>query len=313
VRDAACNVVRLAGIASDITERKKAEMALRESEAEFRTLAAAMPQIVWITRPDGWTVYINQQWMDYTGLTMEESLGKAWIKAFHPEDQPQVMQRWLHAIATIGIFSVECRLCRTDGVYRWWLIRGVPILDAAGKVLKWFGTCTDIHDLKMAELKILDANQTLHRQQTELRALFDLMPAMIWFKDTQNNILRANQRAAEAAGKPIAEIEGKSTVEIYPEEAAKYYADDLEVIRSGASKLAIVETIIDRGKNELWVQTDKVPVHDHDGKVVGLVVMAQDITERKRSEEAYRRAKFNCAESENGCHWPARRRCGARL
>ena len=97
----------------------------------------------------------------------------------------------------------------------------------------------DISGRKQAEAARL-------RHQTELRVLFDLMPAMIWFKDTENRILRVNQQAAVAAGKSVAEIEGKMTEEIYPQEFARFYADDLEVIRSGTPKLEIVEVLRDR-------------------------------------------------------------------
>ncbi|MDQ3117373.1 MAG: ATP-binding protein [Verrucomicrobiota bacterium] len=126
--------------------------------------------------------------------------------------------------------------------------------------------------------------ETLQRQQTELRVLFDLMPAMIWFKDTKNGILRVNKRVADAVGKSIEEIDGKSCLEIYPKEAAGFFADDLEVIHSGAPKLGIVEAIPGPEGKDMWVQTDKVPVRDKDEKVIGIVVMAQDVTERQRTE-----------------------------
>ena len=124
----------------NITSRKLAEESLQASEAEFRELAEAMPQIVWATRPDGSTTYFNQKWMDYTGLTLEESLGHGWNKPFHPLDQERAWQAWQHAVATIGSYSLECRLRRRDGEYRWWLIRGVPSKDADGHIVKWFGT-----------------------------------------------------------------------------------------------------------------------------------------------------------------------------
>jgi two-component system NtrC family sensor kinase len=144
---------------TDITERKLAEKALSKSEEEFRTLAESMPQIVWITRADGWIVYFNQQWMDYTGLTLEESLGHGWNKPFHPDDQKGAWDAWQKATATAGIYSIESRLRRADGTYRWWLVRGVPLKDAAGNIVKWFGTCTDIDDMKVAELNILDSRE----------------------------------------------------------------------------------------------------------------------------------------------------------
>lgn len=139
------------GTCIDITERIQAETELRASVEELRTMAEAMPQIVWITRPDGWNIFFNKRWMDYTGLTLEESLGHGWNKPFHPEDQQRAWEAWLKATSEHGTYSIESRLRRADGVYRWWLVRGVPLLDAAGNILKWYGTCTDIHDLKMSE------------------------------------------------------------------------------------------------------------------------------------------------------------------
>ena len=128
-------------------------------------------------------------------------------------------------------------------------------------------------------------------QQNELRLLFDYMPAMVCFKDTENRILRANHQLAQAIGKPVEEIEGRPTEEIYPEEAAKFYADDQEVIRSGVPKLGIVESFCDRAGRQYWIETHKVPVHDQQGKVAGIIAMAQDITERKQTDEALRESE----------------------
>jgi PAS domain S-box-containing protein len=139
----------------------KAQEALQASLGEFRSLAEAMPQIVWITRPDGANVYFNHQWMDYTGLTLEESLGDGWSKPFHQDDQQRAWDAWQQATTTVGAYSIECRLRRADGVYRWWLVRGVPLQDTSGTILKWFGTCTDIHDLKLANLEISRFNRAL--------------------------------------------------------------------------------------------------------------------------------------------------------
>ena len=141
----------LLGISEDITESKRAETALRESVKELSALAEAMPQIVWITRPDGRNIYFNRQWTAYTGLTLEESLGHGWNKPFHPDDREMARNAWQKAVLENGTYSIEARLRRADGVYRWWLVRGVPLQDAAGKILKWYGTCTDINDLKLAE------------------------------------------------------------------------------------------------------------------------------------------------------------------
>lgn len=131
--------------------------------------------------------------------------------------------------------------------------------------------------------------EALRQQQTELRVLLDLIPAMIWFKDTENRILRVNKRVAEAVGKSVEEIEGESSLEIFSQDAAKLYADDLEVIRSGSPRLGIVEKLRDQAGKELWLQTDKVPYCDKNGNVVGIVVVAQNITETKNYEQQQER------------------------
>jgi diguanylate cyclase (GGDEF)-like protein/PAS domain S-box-containing protein len=142
----------------DVTESRRAAAALSASEAEFRTLAEAMPQIVWTAQADGWNIYLNQQWSSYTGLTLDESQ-HGWSQPFHPEDRDSAVQAWEHAIESAGRYSIESRLRRADGAYRWWLIRAVPLLDAAGQVIKWFGTCTDVHDLRENEIRIKRLNR----------------------------------------------------------------------------------------------------------------------------------------------------------
>lgn len=120
----------------------------------------------------------------------------------------------------------------------------------------------------------------------ELRLLFDVVPAMIWFKDTQNGFLRVNQKVSETTGLRIDEIEGKTAYDIFPNEADAYFQDDLEVIQSGNPKLGIVENLPGPGGEPRWVQTNKVPVFDNDGKIIGLVALVHDITARMKSEAA---------------------------
>ena len=174
VRDAGGRIVRLQGAFQDISARRKADDALQESEAEFRTLAESMPQMVWMTRPDGWNTYFNQRWVDYTGLSLEESYGDGWNTPFHPDDRQRAWDAWQQAIAG-GDYNVECRLRRADGRYRWMLVRGLPLRDRAGSIVKWIGTCTDIDDLKHAH----EASQRSEGVQRALAAELEIERARL--------------------------------------------------------------------------------------------------------------------------------------
>ncbi|BBL75787.1 PAS domain S-box protein [Methylomagnum ishizawai] len=145
------NIHQWVGACTDITERKRMEDALKASEQEFHLLAEAMPQIVWATDNNGSNSYFNQQWVKYTGLSLEESHGHGWNAPFHPDDRKRAWDAWRNAVERNDTYSLECRLRRADGVYRWWLVRGVPVADGDGHILKWFGTCTDIHEMKLRE------------------------------------------------------------------------------------------------------------------------------------------------------------------
>jgi len=98
---------------------------------------------------------IQSKVVDYTGLTLEESYGHGWNKPFHPDDQQRAWDAWQNAVLNNAPYLLQCRLRRADGIYRWWLIHGVPVLDENGKIIKWYGTCTDINDLKQTEEAML--------------------------------------------------------------------------------------------------------------------------------------------------------------
>ncbi|HMF57300.1 MAG TPA: PAS domain S-box protein, partial [Pyrinomonadaceae bacterium] len=137
---------------TDITERKRAEAALRESEYRYRYLADSMPQIVWTARPDGYLDYYNRRWVQYTGMTVEQTEGWGWQPVLHPDDVERCIRRWASSVQTGERYEVEYRFRRaSDGSYRWHLGRALPMRDDAGQIVKWFGTSTDIDDQKRAQ------------------------------------------------------------------------------------------------------------------------------------------------------------------
>jgi PAS domain S-box-containing protein len=151
-------------------ERGRAEAALRESEARLRTLTAALPHIVWEAGPDGLPEYYNRRWYEYTGLTVEDSLGHGWTTPLHPEDRAPTLRRWQESVATGTPYQIDYRLRGADGVYRWFYGLALPHRDAVGRIVKWFGTCTDIDDRKRTREDLEERVRERTRELTEANA-----------------------------------------------------------------------------------------------------------------------------------------------
>lgn len=150
--------------------------ALAESEARFRAITDLMPQMVWSTGPDGSHDYFNAHWYEFTGVPEGSTDGEAWLELFHPDDRERTRERWSHALSTGQPYEVEYRLRRHDGVYRWTLGRARPVRDETGRITRWFGTCTDIDDLKRSDqAKELISQELSHR----IKNIFAVVSALI--------------------------------------------------------------------------------------------------------------------------------------
>ncbi len=164
VKDKHGNILGVSKIARDITEAKRAHAALLASEARFRQLADAMPQIVWTARPDGYLDYYNERWYEFTRLSRGTSEEMSWEQLLHADDVQRCQETWNAAVGSGKPYSIEFRL--RDGrenQWRWFLARALPVRDADGKIAKWFGSCIDIDDQKRVEDDLRRANQDLEQ------------------------------------------------------------------------------------------------------------------------------------------------------
>jgi PAS domain S-box-containing protein len=172
------------GTCIDITEHRETVEQLRESRARFKTLAESLPQMIWTCLRDGYTDYLSRQWLDYTGRSEAQQLGTGWLEQVHPDDRVKVQMEWARVVGSGETYDVSFRIRRFDGVYRWFKTRAVPLRDPAGRILKWFGSNTDIEDFVTAERKLkvqLERLQLLDRTthaigaHQDLRKVFDVV------------------------------------------------------------------------------------------------------------------------------------------
>ena len=149
----------IAGMAFDITDWRRAEQALSQSEARFRFLAEMIPSFVWTAGPDGIINYANRRWLDYCGLTPQENAADWARRILHPDDYERCTSQWMQAVREGQEYEIEVRNRRWDGIYRWFVTRAVPLRDADGRITSWFGVTTDIHDQKEMQERLREADR----------------------------------------------------------------------------------------------------------------------------------------------------------
>ncbi len=157
-----------------VSQAAQAEAA--ERDTRFRILADTMPQMVWSTLPDGFHDYYNARWYAFTGMPEGSTDGEAWNGMFHADDQPRAWAAWRHSLATGEPYEIEYRLRHHDGTYRWVLGRALPMRDADGAITRWFGTCTDIHEQRIAlEQREIVSQELSHR----IKNIFSVVAGLV--------------------------------------------------------------------------------------------------------------------------------------
>lgn len=185
--------IRFSGTLQDITATKRAEIALRQSEEQFRTLANSISQLAWIADKEGWIYWYNDRWYDYTGTTLEEMKGWGWAKVHHPDYLQKIVDFVKVAWKKDEPFELTFPLRRKDGEYRWFLTRAYPVKDGEGNIVHWIGTNTDINDQQ-------EISKALRQSEELLRQISDLMPQIVWASDAKGNYDFFNKKWYEYSG-----------------------------------------------------------------------------------------------------------------
>jgi two-component system, sensor histidine kinase and response regulator len=285
-------VSRIAGLVEDITDRKRAEEALRESEQRWRSLTEALPQLVWSATPDGACDYFSTQWTQHTGVPESHLLGWRWLAVLHPDDREPTRRLWTDSVAGRGPYDVEYRVRRRDGAYRWFKTRGTPIRDSGGRVVKWFGTCTDITDLRQTE-------EALRESEERFRGTFENAAVGIVHSDAQGRFLRVNQKYCDIVGFPREELLTKIIKDVtHPDDLAATLAKYIPLVRGELASYSEEKRDIRKDGSLVWIHVSFSLQRDARGAPLHTIGIIQDISVRKRLEAELRQAK-EAAEAAN--------------
>src|SRR5579864_1255126 len=261
---------------------RSASEEIRNSEARLLKIIDTIPTHAWCTLPDGTGIFWNRRWLEYTGLSLEVLRGWGWQNAIHPEDLKKITDKWRRDLAAGQPGEVEGRLRRFDGVYRWFLFRAEPLRDESGNIVNWYGTDTDIDDLKRAEAK-------LRKDEEELRRMTDAIPQTIIVLNPDGKAIYANSVALEYTGLSLQDVRADDF------RTRVFHPDDVQRVReerhkalSGSLPFENEQRARGRDGKYRWLLIRYNPLLDETGKVIRWYATGTDIDDRKRNEERTR-------------------------
>jgi two-component system cell cycle sensor histidine kinase/response regulator CckA len=297
---------RVLGHAQDITDRVRAEEALRESERRFRTMADTAPVMIWISDTDGKCVFVNRSWLDFTGRALEQELGDGWAERFHPDDSAQCVAAYLEVLAKRESFRTECRMRRADGEYRWVLETGAARLDEHWRFAGYVGSCLDITEarenqealrlardelaLRVAErtAELVETNEALRRSEQHYQVLAELSPVGIFRMDEGGRCRYVNERACALVGLCLEELRKKRRDEIIHAEDRTRVDEAWRSILGGGDPGSMECRLVHRDGSTVWVLVHIAAERGASGEVTGCIGTVADISDRKRAEEERR-------------------------
>src|SRR5213594_3609223 len=262
--------------------REDLEKALNEakkSEAHLRKIIDTIPTLAWCNLPDGSNEFVNQRWCDYTGLSPEEVQRVGCKVAIHPEDLPKWLDEWRTLVASGEGGEIEARLRRHDGVYRRFLIRVEPLQDESGEIVRWYGTNTDIDDLKQTEEK-------LRQEERELRRITDAIPQTIVIQDPDGTPVYANQAVLDYTGLTMEDvITSDFRARIFHPEDLERLREERRAALARGLPFEIEQRALRKDGQYRWFLIRYNPFRDEQGHLVRWYATGTDIDDRKRSEE----------------------------
>ncbi len=276
-------------VCRDIGDRKQAEDALKQSEERYRSLTTATAQIVWTADVEG-RIAPNPTWRALTGQTEADFADFGWLQAIHPDDREPTSQVWMQAVQAKSSYETQYRIRAADGSYRYFVVRGIPILNEDNTIREWVGTCTDINDRKQAEL-------ALRQSEERLQAILDNSPAVIYMKDVDGRFITVNRKFESLFHLSKAETIGKQNQDVFEQEIADAFdANDQKVL---TAKTAMQWEEVAPHEDGLHTYLSlKFPLLAPDGSPYAICGISTDITDRKQVEIALEQAK-DTAESAN--------------
>ncbi len=310
--------VRVDGVVQDITERRRADAALAESEGRFRAIAEATPGLVFVADAAGLNTYVNPQFCEFTGLPQSALLGDGWMQAVHPDDRARSAANWMDAVRSGQAYQVEQRLRRSDGAYQWFLCRGVALRQpgrlpgSEGRIVQWFGTGADIEDLVAARqvlardrtaLERLVAERTaalgatlgrLREEEARLRALFLHSSECLYLLRVEPGrgpvFLAVNPPGEAVLGRPLAEIIGRTPAELASSEteAREIDANLAAALAPGAGPHRY-SARRSYGREQRLLEAVAVAL-DGPGDERLVLITARDVTGQRALEEALRQS-----------------------
>ena len=253
--------------------------AMLGSEACFSQMVNAMPLLAWIARPDGHIFWYNQRWYEYLGITPKQMDNSGWEKFHDPVELPKVVARWKASLKTRKTFEMTFPLRGADGIFRQFLTRVIPLKNAAGRVLQWFGTNTDVDELMRVE-EALSHSEQLHR------VAFDLAPTGIAYSKPDGHLFKVNENMCEITGYSAAELMRMKISDLtHPDDQLREAATLTAFMHGEAPNFEIKERYIRKDGLIRWVSVMARMVPDAAGRPLHTIAAVQDITNRKQAED----------------------------